>query len=183
MLVLARKDIRSSNFTAQSGLKGSRVHTLTFINISLAFLVFCTQIYTGQTGKHAGNDVYPVATRRGTSGYTIFIYSITYTSLDITIVKTFNNLCETLKQSMWLMFCVFLQYAVSSHEKIVYFIIFCPCIEFTIASTYCENSLDTPNWSIASFRVLKAQQVHHPCKGTVQLDVSGLKQVHSIGRH
>jgi hypothetical protein len=54
------------------------------------------------------------------------------------------------------MFCVILQYAVSLHEKIVYFIILCPCIEFTIASTYCENSLDTPNWSIASFRVLKA---------------------------
>ncbi len=66
------------------------------------------------------------------------LYSITvYTSLDITIVKTFNNLCETLEQSMWLIFCVFLQYAVSSHEKIVYFIIFCPCTEFTIVFMYC----------------------------------------------
>jgi hypothetical protein len=119
MLVFARKDISSSNFTAQSGLKRCRVNTLMFINMSQAFLVFVHRYSQARLANML--EIMFVQLLIQDEGLQGILYSITvYTSLDVTLVKTFNNLCETLKQSMWLIFCVFLQYAVSSHEKIVH---------------------------------------------------------------
>jgi hypothetical protein len=98
MLVLARKDIRCSNFipTASpwSGLKGSRVNTLIFISISLAFLVFVHRYAQARLANMLEMMFIQLLQDEGLQG---ILYSITvYTSLDITIVKTLNNLCETL---------------------------------------------------------------------------------------
>ncbi len=151
MQVLARKDIRCNNFTTpctQSGLKGCRVKTLIFINISLAFLVFVHRYSQARLANML--EMMFIQLLIQDEGLQGILYSITV--LDVTIVKTFNNLCDlkTLKQSM----CFFT----------VYSLLTCPCNEFTIvfmyciqiihkrkktqlAFTCCEKTVDTPNWS------------------------------------